>query len=234
MRAAGRARTVAFVRALEARLRRHGGRLDAAVDPTARIDGPIELRTLGEGDGAWELAIELGPNAWLGRNIGIELARGRSTIRVGANAQVCSGVRLSVGEGEIDLGPSTKVREYAGIQVNGRFEVGSEVLIGLGCQVHCVERIELHERCALAHAVTVLDHDHEVAGSGEWWALQPFAVDPVVVGSNTVVTAGVRVLRGARLGRNSIVGANSVVRAGEYPDGSLLVGAPARVVRALP
>jgi acetyltransferase-like isoleucine patch superfamily enzyme len=231
--AVGRARTVALLGALDLRLRLHGGRLHAAVDPTARIDGPIELRMLGEGDGQWELAIELGPHAWLGRGIGIELSRGRSTIRVGAASQLCSGVRFWTRAGEINIGPRVKVREHSALQVSGRLDVGAETLIGLGCQVHCADRIELRERCALAHAVTVLDHDHAVDGSAEWWPAQPLAVEPVVIGSNTVVTAGARVLRGARVGRDSLVGANAVVRSGEYPDASLLVGAPARVVRAL-
>ena len=233
IQAVGRARTIAILRALEARLRLHGGRLDAAVDPSARIDGPIELRMLGEGEGPWELAIELGPRAWLGRGLGIELSRGRSTIRVGADTQVCSGVRIWTRAGDVNLGPRSKVREQTALQVAGRLDVGQQVLIGFGCQVHCAERIELQDRCGLAHTVTVLDHDHAVDGSGTWWATQPLIVEPVVIGSNTVVTAGVRVLRGARLGRNSMVGANSVVRSGEYPDGSLLVGAPAHVVRKL-
>src|SRR3954454_3145328 len=78
--AAGRVRTLAILRALELRLRMHGGRLDAEIDPTARIDGPIELNLLGEGEGEWELSLELGPQAWLGRGVGIELARGPSTL----------------------------------------------------------------------------------------------------------------------------------------------------------
>jgi carbonic anhydrase/acetyltransferase-like protein (isoleucine patch superfamily) len=42
------------------------------------------------------------------------------------------------------------------------------------------------------------------------------------------------VLNGARIGRNSIVGAGALVTEGkEFPDGSLIVGAPARVVRSL-
>jgi acetyltransferase-like isoleucine patch superfamily enzyme len=231
--AAQRARTIAFLRVLDLQLRLRGGRLLADVHRTTRIDGPIELRLLGIGEGPWELALELGPEAWLGRGLGIELSRGRSTIRVGAQAQVCSGVRFWMRTGEIDLGPRAKVRENSALQVAGRLDVGTEVLIGLGCQVHCAGHIELQDRCGLAHAVTVVDHDHAVHGGDQWWALQPNAVDPVVVGSNAVVTAGVRVLRGARIGRNCLVAANSVVRSGEYPDSSLLVGAPARVVKAL-
>jgi carbonic anhydrase/acetyltransferase-like protein (isoleucine patch superfamily) len=42
------------------------------------------------------------------------------------------------------------------------------------------------------------------------------------------------ILNKARIGRNCIVGAGSVVTEGkEFPDNSLIVGAPARVVRQL-
>ena len=41
-------------------------------------------------------------------------------------------------------------------------------------------------------------------------------------------------LNGARIGANCLVGAGALVTEGkEFPDGSLIVGAPARVVRQL-
>lgn len=230
--ALGRARTIAILRALDLRLRRHGGRLDATVDPSARIDGPIELRMIGTG-GPWELALELGPHAWLGRGIGVEMSRERSRLRAGAGVWIASGARFKLIGGAVDLGAGTHVREYTRFHVRGRLEVGHGAMIGLGCDLYCNERVELHDRTGLAHGVTVIDHDHALDGSDTWWADQPHSVDPVVIGRNTIVSAGARVLRGARLGRNSVVGANAVVRAGEYPDRSVLVGAPARVVKTL-
>ena len=42
------------------------------------------------------------------------------------------------------------------------------------------------------------------------------------------------VLNGARIGKNCLVGAGALVTEGkEFPDGSMIVGAPARVVRQL-
>jgi acetyltransferase-like isoleucine patch superfamily enzyme len=231
--ALGRARTLAILRALDLRLRRHGGRLDADVDPSARIDGPIELRMIGAGVGQWELALELGPRAWVGRGIGVEMKRGRSAIRAGAGVWIASGVRFRLHGGAVGLGAGTQVREYTRFHVGGELEVGRDSMIGLGCDLYCDERVELHDHTGLAHGVTVIDHDHAVDGSDTWWADQPHSVDPVVIGRNTIVSAGARVLRGARLGRNSVVGANAVVRAGDYPDRSVLVGSPARVVKTL-
>jgi carbonic anhydrase/acetyltransferase-like protein (isoleucine patch superfamily) len=52
--------------------------------------------------------------------------------------------------------------------------------------------------------------------------------------SNSLVGIGATVLNGARIGRNCLIGAGALVTEGkEFPDGSLIVGAPARAVRAL-
>ena len=54
------------------------------------------------------------------------------------------------------------------------------------------------------------------------------------VGDGTLVGIQAVVLNGARIGRNCIVGAGALVTEGkEFPDGSLIVGAPAKVLRPL-
>ena len=54
------------------------------------------------------------------------------------------------------------------------------------------------------------------------------------VGDNTLIGMGATVLNGAVVGRNCLIGAGALVTEGkEIPDGSLVMGAPARVVRSL-
>lgn len=54
------------------------------------------------------------------------------------------------------------------------------------------------------------------------------------LGANTLVGMGATVLNGARIGANCLVGAHALVTEGkDFPDGSLIVGAPAKAVRAL-
>lgn len=54
------------------------------------------------------------------------------------------------------------------------------------------------------------------------------------VGDGSLIGIGAVVLNDARIGRNCIVGAGSVVTEGkEFPDNSLIIGAPAKVVRTL-
>ena len=54
------------------------------------------------------------------------------------------------------------------------------------------------------------------------------------VGDNSLIGIQAVVLNGARIGRNCLVGAGSLVTEGkEFPDGSLIMGSPAKVVRPL-
>jgi carbonic anhydrase/acetyltransferase-like protein (isoleucine patch superfamily) len=54
------------------------------------------------------------------------------------------------------------------------------------------------------------------------------------IASNSLIGMGAIVLNGAKIGMNCLVGAGAVVTEGkEFPDSSLIVGSPARVVRAL-
>src|SRR5437588_10158394 len=55
-----------------------------------------------------------------------------------------------------------------------------------------------------------------------------------VVADNSLIGMGAILLNGARIGKNSLVGAGALVTEGkDFPDGSLIVGAPARVLRSL-
>jgi carbonic anhydrase/acetyltransferase-like protein (isoleucine patch superfamily) len=54
------------------------------------------------------------------------------------------------------------------------------------------------------------------------------------VGDGSLIGIQAVVLNGAKIGRNSLVGAGSLVTEGkEFPDGVLIMGAPAKVVREL-
>src|SRR5262245_27865912 len=53
-----------------------------------------------------------------------------------------------------------------------------------------------------------------------------------VIGANSLIGMGAVVLNGARIGRNCLLGAGALVTEGkEFPDDSLILGAPARAVR---
>jgi len=54
------------------------------------------------------------------------------------------------------------------------------------------------------------------------------------IGDETLIGMGATVLNGARIGRNCLIGAGALITEGkEIPDGSLVMGAPGKVVRQL-
>lgn len=54
------------------------------------------------------------------------------------------------------------------------------------------------------------------------------------IGDNTLIGMGATVLNGAKIGNDCLIGAGALVTEGkEIPDGSLVVGAPGKVVRQL-
>jgi carbonic anhydrase/acetyltransferase-like protein (isoleucine patch superfamily) len=54
------------------------------------------------------------------------------------------------------------------------------------------------------------------------------------IGDESLIGIGATVLNGAKIGKNCLVGAGSLVTEGkEFPDGSMIIGSPARVVKSL-
>ena len=54
------------------------------------------------------------------------------------------------------------------------------------------------------------------------------------IGDNSLIGMGATVLNGAKIGKNCLIGAGALVTEGkEIPDGSLVMGAPGKVVRQL-
>jgi carbonic anhydrase/acetyltransferase-like protein (isoleucine patch superfamily) len=54
------------------------------------------------------------------------------------------------------------------------------------------------------------------------------------IGDNSLIGMGSTILNGAKIGRNCLVGANALILENkEYPDNSLIVGSPAKVIRTL-
>ena len=94
---------------------------------------------------------------------------------------------------------------------SGRITVGE----GTNIQEHCV----LHEKTQVGAYCTV---GHRAILHG------------CTVGNETLIGMGAIVLNGAKIGKRCIVGAGSLVTGKmDAPDGSLILGSPAKVVRPL-
>ncbi len=55
-----------------------------------------------------------------------------------------------------------------------------------------------------------------------------------MIGDNSLIGIGATVLNGAKIGKNCIIGAHALITEGkEIPDGSMVVGAPGKVIKTI-
>ena len=117
--------------------------------------------------------------------------------------------------GDVSFGPGCSVWFNAVLRGDGK-----PITIGAGTNIQ--DNAVLHsEVCP-----TILG-EYVTVGHGA-------IVHGCTVGDNTVVGMGAILLNGARVGKNCMVGAGAVVTGKtDAPEGSMLLGNPARVARAL-
>jgi acetyltransferase-like isoleucine patch superfamily enzyme len=107
--------------------------------------------------------------------------------------------------------------------------IGDSCAIRPHCTIAAAESIVLEDGVVLGAYSTVIDTDHTITQGAVSVMHSPIVTAPVRIGAGTWIGERVAVLRGADIGRGCIIGANSVVK-GTIPDGSIAVGAPARII----
>jgi carbonic anhydrase/acetyltransferase-like protein (isoleucine patch superfamily) len=118
--------------------------------------------------------------------------------------------------GNVEIGPDASV--WFGCVLRGDTEV---MRIGEGTNVQdgSVLHADAGMPLTLGRHVTV---GHKVMLHG------------CTIGDESLIGIGAVVLNGARIGKNCLVGAGSLVTEGkEFPDGSMIMGSPAKAVRQL-
>jgi carbonic anhydrase/acetyltransferase-like protein (isoleucine patch superfamily) len=118
--------------------------------------------------------------------------------------------------GRVTLGRESSVWYGAVVRGdNDRIAIGARTSIQDGAVLHTDDGIEL----LVGDGVTV---GHQVMLHG------------CSVGDGSLIGIQTVVLNGARIGRDCLVGAKSLITEGkEFPDGALIMGSPAKVVRML-
>jgi acetyltransferase-like isoleucine patch superfamily enzyme len=113
---------------------------------------------------------------------------------------------LLAGTGMLTIGDRSFVNSGARIFANGRVEIGDDVLIGVD-------------------AIVTDSNMHGQEG-------RPDRPRPTIIGSGTWIAMRAMVMPGVRVGERCIVAAGAIVTV-DVPDGTLVAGVPARIVRSL-
>lgn len=125
------------------------------------------------------------------------------------NVTICEGAVVA---GDVTLGKGVSIWYNAVLR-------GDDGNITVGDDTNIQEFALLHERTVVGKGCTI-GHSAIVHGC--------------TVGDNVLIGMGSTVLNGAKIGNNCIVGAGALVTGKmDAPDGSMILGSPAKVVRPL-
>src|SRR3954467_6997807 len=180
------------------------------------------------------LRIRLGARVRFAPGVIIEAEPGRdSVLEIGDGTRIGANTHFHLRGGSVRIGASSEIRDHCVLKTTGGdIEIEERCFMSYGCVLHATERIVMEERVAIGERVTLVDSGHDTDGSDLHWALQGVPTAPVIVGANTLVFANAVITMGAHIGANSQVAAAALVR-GEHPEGVLLAGVPATVVKSL-
>lgn len=127
------------------------------------------------------------------------------------------------------LNPLT--RAESGFEADGHIEIGDDVYIGLHAQIHASRCVRICDGAVLSDYVYLNDSAHGFdPQAGLIMAQKIESRGKIVIGRNVFLGLRTTVFSGVELGDYCVVGANSVVTR-SFPAYSMLVGAPARLIK---
>ena len=137
---------------------------------------------------------------------------GAKKIYIGKNVRIFPNVRIEVHGKNSTL----TIKDDVGIAQNVHITTGANLIIGKSSTI-------------LANVfITDIDHDYQEIGVSI--LKQKNIIRETSIGENCFIGYGAAIQAGTVLGYQCVVGANSVVR-GIFPDYSVIVGSPARIVK---
>ena len=111
-----------------------------------------------------------------------------------------------------------------------RLTIGSGTYVNRFTMFDASESIEVGHNCLIGPFCYLTDHDHGTESSA-LFADQPLASNPVRVGNNVWIGAGVIVLKGVNIGANAVIGAGAVVTR-DIASGETVAGVPAQRINS--
>jgi acetyltransferase-like isoleucine patch superfamily enzyme len=167
-----------------------------------------------------------------GRALELQALHQLGLVEVGRHPFVGRSVRFTI-YGDLVVGDNVLFDDGCHVYVspNARVVLGNNVRIGRNSVVVATESIEIGDHVLIAEHCTIRDSDHQLRPEDRRHETSvPHA--PVVIGADSWIGSGVRILKGSQIGAGAVIGANAVVR-GLVPSRSVAVGIPARVIRTI-
>ena len=122
---------------------------------------------------------------------------------------------------------------------DGIIKIGKHTMLNGVCVVS-YQKVEIGDECQIASSTIISDTDfHPVDPilrskqvKGESFPFSSVGKKEIKIGNNVWIGWNCTILKGVEIGNDCIVAAGSVVLAGSYPNGSLIAGNPAKVIKS--
>ena len=150
-------------------------------------------------------------------------------IQIGHGCYIGKGVKMV---GNISIGNRTAIGDYTCFSTSetGMLNIGNDCHINSLTMIGSTAKVVISDHCIFAPFIQITDATHEFDDIKANIKDAPIAATPVHIGENVWLGSGVVVLKGVTIGKGAVVGASSLVKK-SLPEGSVSVGAPAKVIR---
>ena len=122
------------------------------------------------------------------------------------------------------------VKKYNNVYFKPEIIIEDGVAIQQNLHLTCANKIVIRKNTAIAANVTITDIHHPYIDINVPIERQDIEVKEVVIGEDCKIYNGAVILPGVHIGKHVSIGANSVVNR-DIPDFSVVVGAPARIIK---
>lgn len=113
---------------------------------------------------------------------------------------------------------------------NGVIKIQDDVSIGQNVHITSSSNLVIGKSTTILANVFITNIDHDYEEIGVHILKQKYIIKETQIGENCFIGIGACIQAGTILGKQCVVGANSVVK-GAFPDYSVIVGSPARIVK---
>lgn len=141
-----------------------------------------------------------------------------NNISIGSNVLIWKNARIEA------------VKRYNQSAFNPVLIIEDGVTIQQNLHLTCANKIIIKSEVAIASNVTITDINHEYKDITMSIEKQDISTNAVIIGNRCKLYNNSVILPGTNIGNHCVIGANSVV-SGTIPDFSVVVGAPARIVK---
>ena len=137
-------------------------------------------------------------------------------------------------QGQINCAGRVIVNDHVMLQTQGRgiLNIGKRFVINRYSRIVTHERIDIGDHVTIGQMVSILDHDHHYDLQDGQLQLSGYDTAPVKIGNNVWIADKVTILRGVTIGNNVVIAANAVINK-DVPDGVIVGGVPAKILKEL-